>query len=98
MPPAQADSSVPPAGGHGEATQEMHDARATGPRNEIDISTRRKTGVAVNRISYHQKVDGRRDRHTSHRLSVLFCVAALVACRAGDWCCMLNRTNAAAQN
>jgi hypothetical protein len=29
----------------GAATQEMRDAWATGPRNEIDIFTRRKTGV-----------------------------------------------------
>ena len=37
MPPAQEDSPVPPAGGHGAATPEMRDAQVTGPRNEIDI-------------------------------------------------------------
>jgi hypothetical protein len=30
------------AAGHGTATQEMRDAQATGPRNEIDIFTTRK--------------------------------------------------------
>ena len=43
-PPAQADSPAPLAAGRGAATQEMRDARATGPHNEIDIFTRRKTG------------------------------------------------------
>jgi len=37
--------AAPLAAGHGAATQEMRDARATGPRNEIDSSTRRRTGV-----------------------------------------------------
>jgi len=35
--PAQADSPAPLAAGHGAATQQMPDARATGPHNEIDI-------------------------------------------------------------
>jgi hypothetical protein len=58
-PPAQADSPAPLAAGHGEATQEMRDARATGPRNEIDISTRRKR---LNGFSYIKRCQRRPER------------------------------------
>jgi hypothetical protein len=33
------DRASPLAAGHGTATQEISDARAAGPRNEIDIIT-----------------------------------------------------------
>jgi hypothetical protein len=42
---AQADSQTPAAAGRGAVTQEMRDARATGPRNECDISQHEPTAI-----------------------------------------------------